>query len=123
MHTGKYYSFLEVITWTRKDIYFLLVLSAIPTILYEVFDFKWMAIPWLPIALLGTAVAFVVGFKNNASYDRLWEARRIWGSIVNTSRIWGIMVKDYITDMHAKAPIDARAIQSKKMKMCIRDRL
>lgn len=115
MHTGKYYSFLEVITWTRKDIYFLLVLSAIPTILYEVFDFKWMAIPWLPIALLGTAVAFVVGFKNNASYDRLWEARRIWGSIVNTSRIWGIMVKDYITDMYAKAPIDARAIQSKKM--------
>ncbi len=87
MHTGKYYSFLEVITWTRKDIYFLLVLSAIPTILYEVFEFKWLSIPWLPIALLGTAVAFVVGFKNNASYDRLWEARRIWRSIVNTSKI------------------------------------
>ncbi len=114
MHTGKYYSFLEVITWTRKDIYFLLVLSAIPTILYEVFEFKWLSIPWLPIALLGTAVAFVVGFKNNASYDRLWEARRIWGSIVNTSRIWGIMVKDYITDIHAKTPTDARIIHSEK---------
>jgi len=114
MHTGKYYSFLEVITWTRKDIYFLLALSSIPTILYEVFEFKWLAIPWLPIALLGTAVAFVVGFKNNASYDRLWEARRIWGSIVNTSRIWGIMVKDYITDKHAKYPTDARTIHLEK---------
>jgi len=114
MHTGKYYSFLEVITWTRKDIYFLLALSSIPTILYEVFEFKWLAIPWLPIALLGTAVAFVVGFKNNASYDRLWEARRIWGSIVNTSRIWGIMVKDYITDKHAQYPTDARTIHLEK---------
>lgn len=58
--------------------------------------------PWLPIALLGTAVAFVVSFKNNASYDRLWEARRVWGAIVNNSRSWGIMVKDYVTNKHAK---------------------
>jgi hypothetical protein len=32
---------------------------------------RWLLLPWLPIALLGTAVAFVVGFKNNASYGKL----------------------------------------------------
>jgi putative membrane protein len=45
-----------------------------------------VAIPFLPIATVGTAVAFYVGFKNNSSYDRLWEARKIWGELVNNSR-------------------------------------
>jgi putative membrane protein len=33
----------------------------------------------------------------NASYDRMWEARKAWGAIVNGSRSWGIMVKDFVT--------------------------
>lgn len=41
---------------------------------------------FLPVASIGTAVAFYVGFKNNQAYDRLWEARRLWGGITNTSR-------------------------------------
>ncbi len=106
MHIGKGYTFKEVILWTRNDIFFLLFLSSIPTTLYQVFHWKWLMLPWLPIALLGTAVAFVVGFKNNASYDRLWEARRIWGSITNISRSWGIMVKDYVSNQHASQPLN-----------------
>lgn len=83
MHSGKNYSLKEVLFWTRRDIYFLLSISAIPTLLYIFLDWKWLSIPWLPIALLGTAVAFAVGFRNNASYDRMWEARKAWGAIVN----------------------------------------
>jgi len=105
MHSGNNYSAKEVLYWTRRDIYVLLILSIVPTSLYSYFDFKWLALPWLPIALLGTAVAFVVGFKNNASYDRTWEARKIWGAIVNSSRTWGIMVKDYVTNKHALQPL------------------
>jgi ion channel-forming bestrophin family protein len=105
MHAGKQYSFKEVITWTRKDIYFLLLVAAVPTCCYVLLNFKWLAIPWLPVALLGTAVAFVVGFKNNASYDRTWEARRIWGAIINASRSWGILVRDYVTAKHAVATV------------------
>lgn len=112
MHTGSHYSIKEVLFWTRKDIYFLLLIGAIPVILYHYFHWKWLTIPWLPIALLGTAVAFVVGFKNNASYDRMWEARRIWGAIVNFSRSWGIMTKDYITNMHAQKPVSDEQLKS-----------
>ena len=65
----------------------------------------WITIPWLPVALVGTAEAFLIGFKNNASYDRLWEARKIWGGIVNSSRTWGIMSKDFVTNKHASDPI------------------
>lgn len=42
--------------------------------------------PFVSVAMIGTAVAFYVGFKNNSSYERLWEARRIWGAIVNVSQ-------------------------------------
>lgn len=112
MHIGKGYSFKEVILWTRRDIFALLILAAIPTTLYHFFEWQWLLLPWLPIALLGTAVAFVVGFKNNASYDRLWEARRIWGSITNYSRSWGIMVKDYVTNQHAKKPLSEQELRA-----------
>lgn len=112
MHTGKNYTFKEVILWTRRDIFLLLFIAAIPTALYQAFHWKWLTLPWLPIALLGTAVAFVIGFKNNASYDRLWEARRIWGAITNFSRSWGIMVKDYVTNHHAKNQISEDALRS-----------
>lgn len=115
MHSGKYYSVKEVLFWTRRDIYFLLLVSAVPTTCYALLDWKWLAIPWLPIALLGTAVAFMVGFKNNASYDRMWEARRAWGAIVNSSRSWGIMVKDYISNKHAHTKLSDEELQKIKM--------
>ena len=71
-----------MLKWTSLDTLKFIVLALIPVILYEVFDYKWLHLPWLPIALIGTAVAFIIGFKNNASYERLWEARKIWGGIV-----------------------------------------
>jgi ion channel-forming bestrophin family protein len=105
MHAGRHYSIKEVLYWTRRDIYWLVAIACIPTILYEILNCKWMTLPWVPIALVGTAVAFLVGFKNNATYDRMWEARRSWGSIINSSRAWGIFVKDYITARHSTAQV------------------
>jgi len=96
MHAGRHYKLREVLYWTRREIYGLIPLAVVPTVLYEVFDFK-ISLPWLPIALVGTAVAFIVGFKNNATYGRMWEARQIWGSIINSSRSWGIMAMDFVT--------------------------
>lgn len=96
MHTGSHYKIREFLLWTRRDIYALSALAVLPTLLFQVFDFKWLAIPWVPIALIGTAAAFIVGFKNTQTYNRLWEARQIWGAIVNSSRSWGIMTKDFV---------------------------
>lgn len=96
MHSGNHYKLKELLFWTRRDIYALLALAVIPTILYKVAGWFWLAIPWQPVAVLGTAAAFVVSFRNNATYDRAWEARKIWGSIVNSSRSWGVMCNDFI---------------------------
>ena len=54
--------------------------------------------PWLPVSVIGTAVAFYVGFKNNSAYDRLWEARKIWGAIVNSSRMWGATISAFASN-------------------------
>jgi ion channel-forming bestrophin family protein len=116
MHAGKNYSFKEVVFWTRRDLFSLLVIATIPSVCYKILGWTWLSIPWLPIALLGTAVAFVVGFKNNASYDRMWEARKAWGAIVNASRGWGIMVKDYVTNKHAVTPLSEQELHALKTK-------
>lgn len=50
------------------------------------------SLPIAPIGTIGVAVAFYVGFKNSQSYDRFWEARKIWGGIVNVSRAWSNQV-------------------------------
>ena len=60
--------------------------------LYEAEIVKNIAIPFLPLSTLGTAVAIILGFRNNSAYDRWWEARKIWGGLVNQSRTWSAQV-------------------------------
>lgn len=46
-------------------------------------------LPVMPLAIplfLGTAISVLLSFKLNQSYERWWEARKIWGAIVNDSR-------------------------------------
>lgn len=105
MYTRRIFPIKGVIKWTHRHIFLFLILSTIPVILFDLLGLKWLHLPWLPLGVLGTAVAFIVSFKNNASYDRLWEARKIWGGIVNASRSWTIMVKDFINNDHAATRI------------------
>ena len=74
------------------------LLATAVVLMFDVFGLKWVQLPWGPVAILGTAVAFVISFQNNAAYERTWEARKIWGGIVNTSRTWGMMVWDMVDD-------------------------
>lgn len=46
-------------------------------------------IPELGHALIGVALGLLLVFRTNASYDRFWEGRKQWGSIVNESRNLG----------------------------------
>jgi putative membrane protein len=95
------YSIKDMVLWTRWETLIFLVLAIIPTYLYTILGIRWLHLPWLPIALIGTAVAFIIGFQNNVAYDRIWEARKIWGGIVNASRSFAMMSIDFITNEHA----------------------
>ena len=94
MYTQRRFSFKSVVIWTKRELIFFLVLAIVYTVLYDLLGLKWLQVPLTPVGLIGTAVAFMVGFQNNAAYDRIWEARKVWGGIVNASRSLIITVKD-----------------------------
>lgn len=96
MYIGKSYNLFEFVIWTKGKIYALLLLGFIPICLYHILGIKWVAIPWSVIAMLGTATAFILGFKNNLSYNRSLEAQDVWISILSNSRAWGLVSKDYL---------------------------
>ena len=91
--------------WTRRDTLKFIIIGVIPVFMYKGLGLYWLHLPWLPIGVVGTALAFIVSFKNNASYDRLWEARKIYGGIVNGSRAFTLMVNDFISNSLAKNPL------------------
>ena len=79
----------HVLHYTWKSMLYFFFLSLAVYILHKEFDIKRLSIPFNAIATLSTALAIYLGFKNNSAYDRWWEARKIWGLLVNYSRAWG----------------------------------
>ncbi|MDW5288917.1 bestrophin family protein [Formosa sp. PL04] len=91
--------FKSLIKWSGGYYFWLSIFNGIIALLYQ-FEIIRVTIPWLPVSVIGTAVAFYVGFKNNSAYERLWEARKGWGGIVNESRTWGMLVDSYINNQN-----------------------
>lgn len=88
--------------WTRFETMLFIIIGVVWVSAFFFLDLNWLRIPWTPLALIGTAVAFVIGFQNNVAYGRIWEARKIWGGIVNTSRTFGAFLQDMITNEHTE---------------------
>ncbi|QNF33927.1 hypothetical protein HUW51_14785 [Adhaeribacter swui] len=51
----------------------------------QFFEYKIPLNP-TPFTLIGIAMAIFLGFRNNASYDRFWEGRKLWGALLIDSR-------------------------------------
>ncbi len=119
MVVERFLRFRAIVTWTFPHAIWLLVLSTVFAALYY-FEIIKFEIPWLPVSVIGTAVAFYVGFKNNQSYDRMWEARKIWGGIVNDSRTWGMMVDGYVTNQFTGPTTDNEEVAAIKKRLIYR---
>ena len=112
MHIKKTYTAMEMAWWTRYETFLFIGIGIFWVSLYYFFDLDWLKIPWTPLALIGTAVAFVIGFQNNSAYGRIWEARMIWGGIVNTSRTFGMFVQDMLTNEYTEKPFSETELQN-----------
>lgn len=100
MYTKKVYGFWMTFNWSKWPF----ILGALYTGLIcgiEHFFQLGISLPWQPVSIIGIAVAFYLGFKNNSSYDRTWEARKIWGGIVNNSRSFGAAVISFVQGENA----------------------
>ncbi|MEL7219750.1 MAG: bestrophin family ion channel [Bacteroidota bacterium] len=112
MYINKNFNFRSIMRFSGGHLVWITAWVLTVTITFELTHWEWLHIPWLPLSVIGTAVAFYIGFKNNQAYDRLWEARKIWGAIVNSSRAWGSAVKHFVTDQFADEDVDKESLQA-----------
>lgn len=70
--------------WTRVLI--VTAISIVVTVVYREVPALHISITPTPFMLIGLPLGIFLGFRNNTAYDRFWEARKLWGSLVNTSR-------------------------------------
>ena len=69
MFVKKNFGIKGMIAFTGHHIIWLTLWAVGYTTAYEYANLKWLIIPWVPLAVIGTAVAFYVGFKNNSAYE------------------------------------------------------
>jgi putative membrane protein len=63
---------------------FCVAVAAVVTVLHH--EHIELAMSERAHALIGVALGLLLVFRTNASYDRFWEGRKQWGSIVNETR-------------------------------------
>lgn len=96
----------------------LLLVACIGLLVYYATSLFHDKIPPMPIAIpafLGTAISVILSFKLNQSYDRWWEARKIWGSIVNDSRNLVLQLQNFVKPGNEKI---VKAITFRQIAWC-----
>jgi ion channel-forming bestrophin family protein len=64
----------------------LLALDVLVVLAYVFGRWTWLSLPDVPLSIFGGVIGVFAGFRNTSAYARWWEARTIWGSVVNNSR-------------------------------------
>jgi len=82
----------RMLTYVGRPLVVLLAYDLAVVTAYKVLHWDWVAMPHIPLALFGSAIGIIVAFRNQSSYARWWEARTLWGALVNNSRSWARQV-------------------------------
>lgn len=77
------------------------IYAGIITFAYHRFNILGWSVPLSIPMIMGTVISLLLAFKSNQAYDRWWEARTIWGAIVNDSRTFARQVNTFIVDQFA----------------------
>ncbi len=79
---------LNKVFWNIR--YETLTTFIVAVVIYLLHSFEMIdiAVPFSVAGILGSALAIFIAFRNQSSYARWWEARTIWGGIINNSRIF-----------------------------------
>lgn len=92
MYVQKHIGWRVIWAYSWKDLLIFGIYDFTLAALHGPLGMTWLDIPWQMVSILGIAVSFYVGLKNSSSYNRFWEARQLWGGVVNRSRSWAILV-------------------------------
>jgi len=89
----------KVVHHVKTELTFSVIIAVIVLVLHRqnVVDITF---PFYIPAILGSALAIFIAFRNNSSYSRWWEARTLWGGISNSSRVLARLIITF-TDSHS----------------------
>jgi ion channel-forming bestrophin family protein len=104
----------RLVAYVGAPLLLLFLFDAAVVLLYKVVGWSWIALPHIPLALFGSSIGLIVAFRNNSSYARWWEARTLWGGIVNNSRSWARQV---MTGIASEKAADADAVRAMQVRM------
>lgn len=84
-----------------------IVVAVITTVMYEgVSEFfsngQTISVSTLPHTFVATVMSLLLVFRTNAAYDRFWEARKLWGRLVNVSRAFARLTAVALPRDHAR---------------------
>jgi len=82
----------RMLIYVGRPLLILVLYDLAVVVAYKVFRWNWVAMPHIPLALFGSAIGIIVAFRNQSCYARWWEARTLWGALVNNSRSWARQV-------------------------------
>ena len=88
----------SVIPKVYPQILLIAILSTLITIVQHWYPDSFPYYGMAPFTLLGIALSLFLGFRNNASYQRWWEARGLWGQLVYDSRSFARQVLSFVDD-------------------------
>lgn len=80
----------------KYQILLIVLFAFVMGFLDDIAMFRKISIPLSIPALLGTAVSLLLAFRTAQSYERWWEARTVWGAIVNDSRSLIRLMKQFV---------------------------
>lgn len=96
----------------KYEILFVTIYGVTIEIIYQNFHITNISIPMTVPTVLGTIISLLLAFRSNQAYDRWWEARIIWGAIVNDSRTLARQILSLMED-----PLDPDRIDGFKKRM------
>jgi ion channel-forming bestrophin family protein len=91
---------IKIWNYTKSPILYTVAVSFLVWLTFYLTQKKEIAFNFIPISLIGSALAIFVAFRNNSAYARWWEARTLWGGIVNSSRVLGRLILTF-ADSHS----------------------
>lgn len=97
-----------------------MVFATIGTIAYlthHKFGWDEVVLPLVPVSILGGALAIFLGFRNSSAYDRWWEARKIWGGVINKSRSFAMLIMSFASEFHSDNKVSSEEIEKWKKEL------
>jgi putative membrane protein len=115
--TTAHETFWTLIRYLKVEALFSLVYASMIYYLYDHKNLEFLAsFSFIPISFFGAILSVFLAFRNNNAYGRWWEARQLWGDLVNASRMIGLQTMTLIASKDPNYPSEREEEQIRTLR-------